>query len=375
MPLIFKKLLCLLLLGSGTVVLARDRFAPMAIGPQHYFYYAYPNYVPDSARVKPSGGWSVDLDYNHLNIIGQSTNVGDKIGVGGQTTGLDFEFEHCGYYGQDWPINDWSCKSQGYSIRQDGEVLRQGWRGTWGLGGRFELQATAQEVAFQGGELDQFIEDFHLFIDMGNDGRSEFPRNEFGVYIWDNEALRFVYRMDPHPEPGYRAAARTYALKFGLVQGDSVAIALRYGTAADQQALRFNQVTDQQQANRDGADRMWALDTSIQFDGWAFHWGYGQTQLAQPFLPLSPSQLLFQFYGLIWLWGSDAEVVFQDLTYTSLFPKDGRETLYHALRERTVGYRTTWGDAFSWKIGMANNVTWEANNIDVSFFTGFGLQY
>jgi hypothetical protein len=359
--------------SSGHAV---DRFRPLPLGPQHFFYYAYPTYTPDSAQVRAFGEWGLDFDFTHSNVIGQSTNVGVDVGVGGTSTGLDFEFKHCGYFNpQSFQNFDWNCKNQGYSIRQDGEILRRGWSGSLGIGARFEFQASTREMAFRGGELDQFIEDFHSAVGMSNHGRDEFPQNEFGIYVWDNEEGQFVYRLDPNPESGYRPEARTYTLKFGLIQGDSVAIAFKYGIGADQEALRYNEVTEQQQEPRTGEDRLWSLDTSIRFDGWAFHWGYAQTKLAKAFLPKSPEVLLFHFYALIGLWGEDKEWFFQDLTYTSMFPKDGRETLYHDLRERTLGLRFRFGDSFTWRFGLANNVTWQPQNIDASFYSGLGLEF
>ena len=87
-----------------------DRLTPLPVGPQHFFYFDYPVYVPASARVLDAGSFNIEFDYFHANFLGKSVNYGVDIGSGGKSTGLDFEFKHCGTYEPSGVQGfDWNC--------------------------------------------------------------------------------------------------------------------------------------------------------------------------------------------------------------------------------------------------------------------------
>ena len=73
--------------------------------------------------------------------------------------------------------------------------------------------------------------------------------------------------------------------------------------------------------------------------------------------------------------GDESEWMFQDLTYTSLFPKDGKEALQEPLRERTLGMRIGFGEHFHWQFGIVNNISWWPQNIDGAYFSRFILAF
>ena len=73
--------------------------------------------------------------------------------------------------------------------------------------------------------------------------------------------------------------------------------------------------------------------------------------------------------------GQESEWVLQDLTYSSLFPRDGREAMHLPLRERTLGARIRFGDRFAWRFGMVKNMTDYPNNIDLALFSGISLGF
>ena len=353
-----------------------DRLTPLPVGPQHFFYFDYPVYVPSSARVRDAGSFNVEFDYFHVNFLGKSVNHGVDIGSGGKSTGLDFEFKHCGHY---FPGGhegfDWNCKQQGYSILQDGETLRRGLQVSLGLGARLELQLSKHETRFRGGDLDRFAEDINSKFDLSNSDREGFPRNDLGIYVWDNENLKFIYRLD-QASSGYQPDSTILELKWGLIQGKSISLAFRYAT--NQQGgliYKNNQAGDDDSSFEGFRDRLLALDLNWAFQTWAFHLGYGQTQLGNRLFNLSPTGLNFQFYALMGRLGQESEWVLQDLTYGSLFPRDGREAMHLPLRERTLGARIRFGERFAWRFGMVKNMTDYPNNIDLALFSGISLAF
>ncbi|MDP7138266.1 MAG: DUF3187 family protein [SAR324 cluster bacterium] len=353
-----------------------DRFAPLPVGPQHFFYFDYPVYVPASARVRKAGSFMVEFDYFHVNFLGKSVNHGVDIGSGGKSTGLDFEFKHCGHF---FPGGlegfDWNCKQQGYSILQDGETQRRGLKASIGLGARLELQLSKHETSFRGGNLDRFAEDINSKFGLSKSVREGFPRNDLGIYVWDNENLKFLYRLD-QPTSGYQPESTTLGLKWGLIQGKSLSLAMRYASNQESGLIRQkNQAEGQNQNYTRFGDRLLAMDFNWAFQNWAFHLGYGQTRLGNRLFALSPNNLNFQFYALMGRLGEESEWMLQDLTYTSLFPKDGREALHLSLRERTLGARIRFGSHFSWRLGIVENMTDYPNNIDLALFSGLSLGF
>ncbi len=253
--------------------------------------------------------------------------------------------------------------------------MRRGMTGKLGLSMRLELQVVKRDISFRGGELDSFIENYHRLMNMPDKSRKDFPRDQFGIYVWDNEKTEFVYRLDDIAS-GYNPESRTVSLKLGLIQGASIALALRYAANYNNSHLhQINQVEGRRHQPQDYEDRLLAADFLWAFKSWGAHLGYGETRVAKRFLPQSPDRLLFQFYAFIGRIGDESEWMFQDLTYTSLFPKDGRETLYQELRERTLGMRVGFGEHFLWQFGIVNNVSWQPQNIDGGIFSGLTLQF
>ena len=369
--LVFFFILLLLSSSSSHALSQFDRFRPLATGPQHYFYFSRTPFTPDTAATLEAGTIALDFNYEHSNVIGKSTNVGED----GADLNLPFRFKICGLFSEQNKGFDWNCKAKGYSIYQDGESLRRSLTAFVGLTSFLEVQYVVREISFRAGELDSDIEKFHKFMGMNDRDRQSFPKDSFGVYVWDNTQEAFIYRLES-PESGYHHLSRTLTLKLELLQTESVALSLRYASNFDEgKYSSINEANVSSQSRVDFEDRHVSLDFTWLFEGWAIHLARAETSMGNPIFPQSPNLLKFWFVGLVVSLSERSQLLFQDLTYTSLFPRDGREALYQDLRERTLGFRYFLAEEVSLSFAITNNVSWQPNNIDASLTSGLSFRY
>ncbi|MGK5093551.1 DUF3187 family protein [Deltaproteobacteria bacterium TL4] len=342
----------------------KEAYRPFAVGPQHPLYFSAPLYSPDSAFTVGQFNSRAEFSYYHINFFGKSINVGQD----GPINDSPVQFKPCQGLYEELPEFEWNCKSQGYSILQDGEYLRRTFNFQYGLLESMDVQFIYRDIFFRGGELDQIIESFHDSIEISNAGRKDYAQNQFGIYLWDNKQQELIYNFSK-PDPGYQHESKTLAIKLNLLDSESFGLAFKLASSyGDSYLHNLNQVETYKQSSNDFEDLLVSLDTSYLGNAWAFHLAYAQTLLKVPIFPKSPQTLVFKFVGLVFQISDSTYFMVQDLFYSSLFPKDGRENLHYDLRERTVGFRFAFIEFLNLEIGHVNNITYSANNIDAGGF-------
>ncbi|MBF0349600.1 MAG: DUF3187 family protein [SAR324 cluster bacterium] len=343
-------------------------YRPLSIGPQHPLFFVNTLYMPDTAGQKDSQWAILDLGYYHVNFFEKSVNVG----VDGPPEDFPIRFKRCEGYHVELPAYDWNCKGRGYSIFQDGEYLRRIALFSLQWGSSTEIQWAYRDIYFRGGELDRVIEQYHRLWGM-SDERNQASRDSFSIFVWDNEEQKFVYFQD-QPTHEYQIESRTLSLKQTLIQSEHFAFSFKLASNFEDQYLEtLNTVS--KETSPDFNDYNMALESSYLGDTWALHVGRAQTISHKPRFEKSPTPLNFFFLGFVFQLSEYTYFLIQDLFYSTIFPKDGRESLHHDLRERALAIRIAVGENLNVETGLVNNVTWEPHNIDASFFFRLILAY
>ncbi len=120
------------------------------------------------------------------------------------------------------------------SVNFDGESLRFAFRAAYGLGAGWELEAEIPWLQHDGGELDEWIEDWHDFWGLPDGDRDEAPRDLID-FSYSGPGANFALREDVDGWGDIKLA-----LVKTLWQSDAAAISARAGVkfgTGDEEAL------------------------------------------------------------------------------------------------------------------------------------------
>jgi len=168
----------------------------------------------------------------------------------------------------DW-TSHWVFPKQGKDdLRMDGETLRTNLRVGWGLGSDWDLEVEIPLIYASGGILDGFIDGFHQFFGFPQNGRPNYPRNQYEI-----RALRNV--------PG-QGVATAYELREDELGFGDIPVHLAWFPVRDTHGfslgLRASMElpTGKEELGFGNGALDWALGFSGQWDGdWLSLFGWG----------------------------------------------------------------------------------------------------
>jgi len=81
----------------------------------------------------------------------------------------------------DWTSHWVQPRSGADDLRLDGETARAELRAAWGLGKSWDIEVELPLMYASGGTLDGFIDAFHQFFGLPQNGRNHHPRDQFDI--------------------------------------------------------------------------------------------------------------------------------------------------------------------------------------------------
>jgi len=261
--------------------------------------------------------------------------------------------------------------SNGYSVYFDGEIDRQFIRLYYGFSDFLELQYTYRQFRFIAGSLDETIENFHQSFGLENQGREKTGRDQFEVYIHDNESNQNVFVLTEQ-ENKYRKESVTIGLKFSIRETSDEALSFTFASNTNDYFIErgMNQSTvEDTREHSNFNDSLAAISYTSIFSDWSLFGAFAIAHVSKSLFENSPSEIYYYFLGSNWKLSEDWDLQFQSLNYSSPFPKDGVSTIGADVRELALGVRWFWGDTFNMETGMIENQSQGPQNIDIVFYS------
>ena len=160
---------------------------PLRIRDQFLLGMGFLAFEPVSARVLERGRWQFDFVLTVSNDFAHAGSVEDALDGRGERAPLTLEF-----------LQSIEPEEAG-----EGKFLVDGehYRGTLalrrGLGSNLQLDIMVQAIKFDGGFLDNTVENFHEIFGLNQAGRDTIPQDQFAVYI---DSADYLLWADREPE-------------------------------------------------------------------------------------------------------------------------------------------------------------------------------
>lgn len=323
---------------------------PLLIGPQYPLVYMSTTFEPDTAFLLKEGEIFFQTSYTLLNTWGYSSNAVKT------DSGVSFN----------------QTDSDGYSVYFDCELDRRFIKLQYGYSDNLELLFIYREIRAIPGSLDSTVEDFHSFINIGNMGRDRTDKNQFEIYIYDNESGRIVLSLN-QTSASFVQESITLGVKFLLSDTPNEAISLSFSSNFGDSYIErgVNDSTDDSEENDHSNfnDFNTTLRYTSIFPDWTLHGGFSISFVNKSLLPKSPKEIYYLFLGASYHISEYVDLLLQDLEYSSPFPTDNISTINADVREITVGTRLYLGKQFSIDFGFVENQSQGPQNIDIAFFS------
>jgi len=322
---------------------------PLLIGPQYPLVYMSTTFEPDTAFLLKEGEIFFQTSYTLLNTWGYSANaVKTSTGVSFNPTG-----------------------SNGYSVYFDCELDRRFLKLQYGYSDNLELLLVYREIRSIPGSLDATVEDFHNFINIGNMGRDLTEKNQFEIYIYDNESGRVVLSLN-QTSAEFVQESITLGVKFLLKKTANEAISLsfssNFGDNYIERGVNDSTNDSEESDHSNFNDFNTTLRYTSIFTDWTLHGGFSISFVNKSLLPKSPEELYYLFLGVNYHVSEYFDLLLQDLEYSSPFPTDNISSINADVREISTGARLYLGKQFSMDLGFVENQSQGPQNIDIAFF-------
>lgn len=323
---------------------------PLLVGPQYPLIFSRTRFEPDSGSTLKAGETLFSLRYLHSNSYEFSENSAKDSDPKADANSF---------------LN--TTKS-GYSVYLDAEVFKRMLSFNFGLTDSIEFQSTYREISFSGGNLDETIESFHDTFGLGNRERVRTKRNQFEIYVYDNENNIMVYQFT-NPRSGYQTESLSLGLKFMLQEAENENLSFKVtSNFFDRYLERETNEIEGGTKDSDVNDYNVSLNYSSYYQDFTVFAAYSRTHMDTPIFKRSPNQFQYIFMGINYHSSEDWDLLMQALVYTSVFPDDSDSTLGQDLVEITSGIRFFFTEGSALEFGLVENLTQGPHNIDVAFF-------
>jgi hypothetical protein len=347
------------ILGGNSSTSLDGMHRPVSLGSQYLFTYSRTRFEPDTAYSLKSGEWFVSLAYVQTNSFAYSTN-NDK-----QLNGASGD-----------PAVFISDLSRIYSVYIDTETTERTLKLNYGLSDSLEFQLAFRDLALVPGSLDLTIEDVHRKLNIGNQGRENAETSVLDIYVWDNQEDKYVFFREETSEQFNRLGV-SIGFKYTLRETENEALAFKFITSFNDEYAEngMNDATsDSEYVHKNFDDSNISINYTSKFDYLTLHAAYGVTNMDKPIFEKGPTQVKSYFAGAAFHLSENLDIIFQDLYYTSIFPKDSSH-LGDSINELTFAARSFIGDWVYLEFGMIENQTQGPANIDVSLFASLAGQF
>lgn len=326
---------------------------PLLVGPQYPLLFMSTTFEPNTAFLLSAGQFFFHFSYTTLNTYVLSNNSNKANNPAGSADIFD------------------ATDSKSYSVYFDGELDRRFVRLYYGFSDNIELQYTYRQIRFFPGDFDASIENFHNFLDIGNQGRENTDRDLLEIYIHDNSSQENVFILTEESAE-FHQESMTLGLKFLIRETASEAISFKVASNfGDHYVEReINQApTTYTTAHRNFNDINYSFFYSSLFTDWTLNTGFSISFINESLLEKSPSEIYFFFLGVNWHLSDSWDWLIQTTEYSSPFPKDNVSSINADVREITSGFRWMIGKQVALDFGFVQNQSQGPQNIDIAFFS------
>jgi len=269
-------------------------------------------------------------------------------------------------------------ESDGYSVYIDGEIQERTISVALGLFDYLEIQLSYRDIRFAGGTWDTVVEDFHSAIGHGEAGRDRTGRNQFEVYVYDNETNEIVWQMTD-PKSSSNLLAYNLGLKLRLTETEDEALSIKLNSNFSdryiEQDLNEIDTTADKPSFKNFNDFNVSIYYTSKFSWVTLHTALSYTFMTEKVLDKSPKRFMHYFIGGNFHFFDFMDIIVQNLFYSSIYPKNEFSNIGENPNEITFGFRFFPGETGQFDIGMVENYTQGPHNIDVAFFANIGFGF
>ncbi|HEV8198390.1 MAG TPA: DUF3187 family protein [Candidatus Polarisedimenticolia bacterium] len=308
---------------------------------------------PASAFLLPRGGWRLDagLAYENTHAVSKDLLRAFSDGQRHFLTQADLEAIAAGSKGE-----------TAYLV--DGENLRLGLSGAWGLGHGLEIGAELPLYVHTGGFFDGTIENYHEQFGFGDAGRGAFERDQWFVTYADADGTLYAEGAPPGIRPGDLSVVLRGA--FYRSPTGSSAVSGSFGVefpTGNVDRIEGNGALD----GVAGVEASWKYRRSSLHVGGRLGFFGGWDAL--PDLDIRPRRTAFAVYehraGDFSGWY--AQVLFE----RGLFPHRVEGDLGDLTIEAALGYRRAVGTAGEFDAALLENLLPASNSPDIGLWLGW----
>ncbi len=324
------------------------------LGPQYPLFFMVTSFEPNTAFLLEEGQMFFSTSYTLLNTYVYSSNS-DK---NDNPSGVADQFDE--------------SDSDGYSVYFDAELDRRFFKFYYGYSDNIELQFTYRDFRFFPGNLDTTIENFHKNLQIGNQGRENTERDLLEIYIYDNETNENVFIITEGSST-FKQESMTLGVKLLIRQTNNEAVSFtitsNFGDYYIERGINESTSDTEQPDHKNFNDSNVTLRYSSIFTNWTLHAAFSVSFVGKSLFEKSPKELYYFFLGANYHISPNWDCIIQTLEYSSPFPKDSTSTIAADIREITTGLRWYLGKQTAIEIGLTENQSQGAQNIDIAFFS------